>query len=415
MPRRNRSARASEFDSPISPVIDTVMNGMAAMFFFIVILTMLVGAGAAPLKLPSTTLPAAIAGLPFFCDLPIDNGTRFTITQGTLPDGLRIDQATGTIYGTAKPCGLDTEHAITVQVRDMFGQQDTRDMVLRVRPSAFPFNAEETQVRIARGGDLLPAGRVGAAYAHQLWASGGIGRISWYANGGLPPGITLTDDGALVGTPEAAGPYTFTVSVAYQPGEGEIEGKPFNWQGGTDIATFSMKVLPLHKTVAVLESARVDEGFQSQLCLTPLLPHEVVEIAGLPEGLVSDPFGSISGIPRIDGTFPLVYRILAGGQVVDDGACTLHVRKVRDLRQVEHVHHVKRGESVAIQIPYRDLDEPVTMTTATPLPPDFRLEDGMVVGVATTIQLAQFTINIEDADGRTTSSKVSIRVVPEWQ
>ncbi|MGO9519907.1 MAG: putative Ig domain-containing protein [Candidatus Korobacteraceae bacterium] len=62
----------------------------------------------------------------------------------------------------------------------------------------------------------LPTGAVGDAYQEGLSATGGLQPYTWTVDSGaLPPGLTLTTDGVLSGTPPAgaAGMYNFTVRV----------------------------------------------------------------------------------------------------------------------------------------------------------------------------------------------------------
>jgi hypothetical protein len=58
----------------------------------------------------------------------------------------------------------------------------------------------------------LPDGTVGSTYSQTLAASGGIGPYLWVA-APLPPGLTLSQDGALSGTPTVAGTYALALSV----------------------------------------------------------------------------------------------------------------------------------------------------------------------------------------------------------
>lgn len=60
----------------------------------------------------------------------------------------------------------------------------------------------------------LPAGSVGAPYAATIGATGRPAPTFALASGSLPPGVTLAANGALSGTPTAAGTYSFTVSAA---------------------------------------------------------------------------------------------------------------------------------------------------------------------------------------------------------
>ena len=60
----------------------------------------------------------------------------------------------------------------------------------------------------------LAAGQTTAGYAFALQASGGPEPHQWSLTGGaLPPGIVLSTDGQLTGSPTADGTFTFTVRV----------------------------------------------------------------------------------------------------------------------------------------------------------------------------------------------------------
>ena len=60
----------------------------------------------------------------------------------------------------------------------------------------------------------LPAGVINTAYSTSLAASGGTLPYTWsLTSGSLPSGLTLTSNGAITGTPTAAGTSSFTVQV----------------------------------------------------------------------------------------------------------------------------------------------------------------------------------------------------------
>ena len=60
-----------------------------------------------------------------------------------------------------------------------------------------------------------PAGQYGSAYNLALQASGGQGAVTFSVTSGvLPPGLSLSADGGLTGTPTKAGSYTFTVTAS---------------------------------------------------------------------------------------------------------------------------------------------------------------------------------------------------------
>jgi hypothetical protein len=60
----------------------------------------------------------------------------------------------------------------------------------------------------------LPPGQVGTVYSQPITASGPAGPYTFtISSGSLPPGLTLSNSGALAGTPTAAGNFTFSVTA----------------------------------------------------------------------------------------------------------------------------------------------------------------------------------------------------------
>jgi hypothetical protein len=63
----------------------------------------------------------------------------------------------------------------------------------------------------------LPDGTVGVLYASTtLVAVGGTGILVWTDDGNLPPGLSLSTDGVISGTPSTAGSFTFTAAATDQ-------------------------------------------------------------------------------------------------------------------------------------------------------------------------------------------------------
>ena len=65
----------------------------------------------------------------------------------------------------------------------------------------------------------LPAGTVGLPYPGRLDAIAGTGAVTWSVSSGtLPTGLSLAQTGALVGTPQTAGRFSFAVSASDSAG-----------------------------------------------------------------------------------------------------------------------------------------------------------------------------------------------------
>ncbi len=87
----------------------------------------------------------------------------------------------------------------------------------------------------------------------------------------LPPGINLSRDGRLSGTPQVAGPYSFTVELSEEPGEysygGVVDTKEFTLlvRVGTAGATQSVGAIVVSVCEAAEQRDAADEGRVSRV------------------------------------------------------------------------------------------------------------------------------------------------------
>ncbi len=126
---------------------------------------------------------------------------EWSITSGSLPDGLILDSA-GIVMGTPTTAG---ESTFTVQAMDADGDTNTREFTIEIQTPP--------PVKIVMAD--LPNGHVGTTYSIAFSAAGGDAVRNWVVDGGrLPPGLNLFAAGILSGTPLEAGEYVFTVKVS---------------------------------------------------------------------------------------------------------------------------------------------------------------------------------------------------------
>ena len=170
-------------------------------------------AGCPDITLSPTTLPPAIAGIPYgpetiTADESPDNllaSYLFTITSGALPDGLSLTNPTATtidISGTPEESGSFTfTLTATDSITGCIGSQIYSFLgacpVITVEP------------------DTLSDGQIRGVYGPVTFtASGGTEPYTFSVlPGTLPPGLTLTPEGVLSGTATTAGSYTFTITA----------------------------------------------------------------------------------------------------------------------------------------------------------------------------------------------------------
>ncbi|HEY8211681.1 MAG TPA: putative Ig domain-containing protein [Myxococcaceae bacterium] len=124
----------------------------------------------------------------------------WSITTGSLPAGLLLDSASGSILGTPTAAGASN---FVIQVSDANGRTATRLMAITVFSGLV----------ITYG--PAPDGYTGTAYNQTLTAVGGRTPYTWsLAAGALPAGVTLSAaSGTLSGTPTAPGTSSFTLQV----------------------------------------------------------------------------------------------------------------------------------------------------------------------------------------------------------
>ncbi|MEN8218805.1 MAG: Ig domain-containing protein [Pseudomonadota bacterium] len=91
----------------VSPLIDVVMNGFAVVFI-ILIIYLLLAKPPPPLEfLWDVELPTAISEQSYVFTFPVTGGSgeRTFKLDGKLPEGLKFDKLSGTIYGIPKKKG----------------------------------------------------------------------------------------------------------------------------------------------------------------------------------------------------------------------------------------------------------------------------------------------------------------------
>jgi len=135
-------------------------------------------------------------------------------------------------------------------------------------------------------------------YTQLLLEKGGIGTLLWtQASGELPPGITLGTSGILIGTPTAAGTFSFTAQVA------DSATPQKTATSGT--LTITVTGVPLQFTSNGLPTAGAGRFYSQPL---PIIggtqPYTVTQTAGtLPPGLSISSNGVLEGTPSAAGSF----------------------------------------------------------------------------------------------------------------
>ena len=165
----------------------------ASATFTLAITTGLVITTASPLPAGSTSTAYSVqfqatAGTPPY---------TWSVAAGTLPGGLTLDTATGSLTGIPTAGG---SFQFTIQVTDA---------AKSIATSVFDLTIARSLVITPA---TLPDATLGTGYTQSLTATGGTAPYTFILDSGsLPAGITLNSAGSVAGTPTAAGQFSFTV------------------------------------------------------------------------------------------------------------------------------------------------------------------------------------------------------------
>ena len=164
--------------------------------------TLAVGA-ASTITIAPSTLPVANQDLAYSQAITASGGTEpygYAVTSGALPPGLTLS-SDGQLAGTPTTNGT---FSFTATATDAIGYAGAVSYSLGI-------DAAPTIV-VSPGS--LQAAVYGVPYQQAFTAAGSAGPFTFaVTSGALPPGMNLSEDGMLSGTPTAAGSYDFTVTA----------------------------------------------------------------------------------------------------------------------------------------------------------------------------------------------------------
>jgi len=235
------------------------------------------------LRIVTDALPFGFVGSPYHAELAADGGSppyRWSTQAGALPDGLVL-QVDGSITGRPE---VSFSGTVNFEVTDGTGQSAHADLDLRV--------GQQVGVpRITTGAEApkeLVLGEPVSGFF--LTARGGTPPYGWVqVDGLLPPGLELSADGVVSGTPRQAGTFSSVVEVR----DATNMGTQF-WMSLFVTSDRALGIDPDY-----LPEAIVGEPYEVVLEADGEGAVEFTIAVGskLPDGLVLDTDGRISGVP----------------------------------------------------------------------------------------------------------------------
>lgn len=145
-----------------------------------------------------TTLPSATINSAYSQTFQANGGTApyyYYITSYNAPANLSLNATTGALSGTPTVPGA---YPFSITAVDSQGYSSSQNFTLQVNGNILIYPT------------TLPAANINESYSQTLQSTGGTSYTYSYT-GNLPPGMTLTSSGDLIGTPTVSGTYNFTV------------------------------------------------------------------------------------------------------------------------------------------------------------------------------------------------------------
>jgi Putative Ig domain len=158
-----------------------------------------------PVITPTPAPPAATVGSPYQYQFAATGGflpLRWAITVGSLPPGLTL-ATNGLLTGTPMTTG-SSPFTFTVAVTDSAPTPAINSAAFAIVVS----NPPPPQISVVS----LPTATVGKPYSYQFQATGGLSPFVWSETGSMPS-LAVNLNGALSGTPTAAGRFPIMVDV----------------------------------------------------------------------------------------------------------------------------------------------------------------------------------------------------------
>lgn len=243
-----------------------------------------------PLSITTTALASGIVGNDYAQVIGVEGGegsVAFSVSEGTLPDGIALDEVSGSLSGSPTVAGAFD-----------FGVEVTRGT--QAASADFTLTVFES---LSITTTTFETATVGVPYVDTVSASGGTGSYAFgVVAGALPDGLTLDSIGVISGTPAAAGASELTIRAA----------------SGDQAVTADIEVVvyqPVSITTTTLPDGVTGMAYSLDLAAAGGDGTYAWSLASgaLPVGLALSGGGAITGSPSVAGTSEWTVQATSAG------------------------------------------------------------------------------------------------------
>jgi len=253
-----------------------------------------VGPPTIDLTVATEYLPAAFARTPYDVQLLAAGGAGGYVwaTDSVLPEGMML-RPNGRLTGTPLVAG---EYSLTASVTDELSDIASRTLALFVVTPRQLVKIRQT---------TLPNGTVGDGYCTNdivfLLADRGFPPYTWSTVSGEIPGLTLSSDGQLCGTPTASGTFGIVARVSDRTRLFDTSHVFVTVEAGRSLAVSTFE----------LHDAILDEDYSANVSAVRGTPPYSFTVTGgdTPPGLTMDMNGAINGTATSTGTYAFLVTV----------------------------------------------------------------------------------------------------------
>jgi hypothetical protein len=346
---------------------------------------------AAMLDLTSAcSLPAATAGVPYSRQLSVSGGTPpyEWSAIGSIPAGLILSPE-GSFDGIPMTPGT---MPFVARVRDSRGA---------VRDQSCSLQVDAPQLDVTTLCPL-PRAMAGQPYSQRLAVTGGNAPFTWSVLGSLPPGLSLSGDGTLSGSPGGSGSFGFRVLASDSVGKAVSKG-----------CTLTVVPADFGVTSCPVPNATAGSDYSTTLRASGgTEPYYFRATSTLPPGLTFFTTGLITGRPRQAGTYPLTVSVMDRLGRTSTQPCQIAVNpSPLQIAGACPLPEAKVGTVYQQRFTASGGTEPYTFRVDGRLPGGLQLAaNGTLAGTALATSNDTFEVEVRDSYGRSVSKACSLTV-----
>lgn len=351
------------------------------------------------LQVLNRTLPSARFAVEYEAALYARGATEalgWSLVQGSLPQGLVLDQVSGMIRGTAREEG---RFRFVVQVRSG-GPVAQQALELEVLGATVPL----TFVPVSPTTAIL-----GRDYEEQLLALGGRAPYRFTAVSALPEGLQFDSEGRLSGVPRFVGAT-------------EVRFRVDDAVGGTASAPLVLRVVRGDHRLLIVQAELPVGRVDLEYCdFDPIQltasggtePYVWTLTSSAPPGLLLSAEGALCGVPTRAGKYALNVQVSDAGGLLDSSIFVLKVGASEAFVVTTAVlPDAEPSIAYSAQLLASGALDPVVWTLALGTLPDglSLSEQGLITGVPTQVQTTAFVVAVQDAQGQVARRTMAIQV-----